>query len=181
MKKILIFVLCLLPLFSYGQVYSSIMYFDKFDDLTKEEKVKTLVTQTDSTFVIETKGRTPQIYYIVNYAPYNSMGSKEDVVNLTGNIYGYQDCWCIIKEEDVETYKNEYIKWFNKRKEVQTEEEKVDADGGLTNNLSKYWLFAVHRVITTQYSHTYQTEYFWLQDENSVLLGKDIVRIIYTK
>ena len=40
---------------------------------------------------------------------------------------------------------------------------------------------ASHRVIVSQYSHTYESEYFWIEDETNTKLGKDINRIIYIK
>ena len=41
---------------------------------------------------------------------------------------------------------------------------------------------AVHRTITTQFSGTYETELFWLQDDlNDDKLGKNVSRIIYSK
>ena len=38
-----------------AQIYKTIKYYDKFDDEVKKEQHKTLITKTDSTFVIEEK------------------------------------------------------------------------------------------------------------------------------
>ena len=187
MKKVLVLILGLIPFFGYGQIYSSTMYFDKYDDLVSEKNEKTLIEKTDSTFIIDTKGKTPKVYYIINYAEYNSAGDKDNIVNLTANVYGYQESWCVIKNEDKDAYIKACIEWYNKTADKikpgeEISKENVDKyKGDLTNELSKYWLFVVHRVITTQYSHTYESEYFWIQDETSTKLGENINRIIYKK
>ena len=168
MKKILSIVICaIICICSYGQIYNQIVYLDKYDDVVLKEDIKTIIEKTDSTFIIDTKGKTPEKYYILNYADYNSLGSKDEIVNLTGNVYGYQESWCVIKSENLKDYMYVLYKVYDK--ELPTE------------YLQKYWLFITHRVITTQYTHTYQGEYFWIEDEFNTQLGKDINRIIYVK
>ena len=54
MKKIIILLICvLISQVSFAQIFTKIKYFDKFDDSLKEETIKTLITKTDSTFIIE--------------------------------------------------------------------------------------------------------------------------------
>ena len=67
-----------------AQIYTKIKHFDKFDDALKIENRKTLITKTDSTFIIEEKGKQPVVYYILNEL--RRQGSKDDVVNLVDNL-----------------------------------------------------------------------------------------------
>lgn len=178
MKKILVLILGLIPFFGYGQIYSSTRYLDKYDDLVSEKNEKTLIEKTDSTFIIDTKGKTPKVYFILNYAKYNSAGDKDNIVNLINDIYGYQESWCVIRNEDKDDYIKACAEWYNKNADkIKSGEE----TGDLPDEITKYWLFVVHRVVTTQYTHTYESEYFWIEDVASTKLGKNINRIIYIK
>lgn len=172
MKKIFTIILvCFAALSVNAQLFTKIRYYDKFDDIVKEETHKTLVTKTDSTFIIEEKGREPKVYYILNEAPYGTSGDKDNVVNLINNVYGYQTTWCVIKNEDKERYFIDY----NKIIESKNRDFKL---------LSKYWLFITHRVISSsRYSFEYETEFFWIINETPEdnRLGKDVNRISYTK
>lgn len=38
------------------RLYTHVMKLDKFNDIVWKKKIKTLVTKTDSTFIVETKG-----------------------------------------------------------------------------------------------------------------------------
>lgn len=169
-KGFLLLTIILISQATFAQIYSTIEYYDKFDDVLKSENIKTLVTQTDSTFIVEVKGRKPVEYWIENYDKYNSMGDKDNIVDLTGkSVYGYQDCWCVIKMSDKEEYKTLYNKVLS---------ENLNPD-----ILQKYWLFIVHRVISRYlFEFEYKTELFWIQNEmNDNKLGNDVSRIIYCK
>ena len=169
MKKIIsTIVLCITVLTTNAQLFTSIRHYDKFDDVVKEETHKTIITKTDSTFVIEEKGRTPKVYYIINYASYLKMGDKDDIVNLTNNVYGYQEGWCVIKNVDKEKY-------FADAKKVFEGEYKAEY-------LGKYWLFLVHRVISRyKYSFYHDGEYIWIENDTPEdnRLGPNVNRIIY--
>ena len=132
-----------------AQIFTKIIYYDKFDDVLKIENRKTLITKTDSTFVIEEKGKKPVVYYILYVV--DNQGSKDKVVNLVGDVYGYETRWCLLRKDN----------------------EKI---------MANFLISAVHRTITTQFSGTYETEFFWLQDDlNDDKLGKNVSRIIYSK
>lgn len=177
MKKIIISLICvILSQMSYAQIFTKIRYFDKFDDTLKEETIKTLITKTDSTFIIEEKGRKPQEYFILNKADYNTLGSRDSIVDLTGyNTYGYQNCWCVIKMSDKEEYFRNYIKIL-RDENLPSKEESHELFG-------KYWLFIVHRVISRYSSEfEYDREYFWIENElDDNKLGRNVQRIIYTR
>lgn len=171
MKKIL-FVL-LFAIMAVGidaQIYSKILYKDKFDVDIKVENTKVLITETDSTFTIEKRGFKPITYYISNEIPDYTMGDRNNIVDLTGeNVYGYQKTWCVIRAEDIENYRRDFLKYAHKEAGIEI--------------ISKYWLFITHRVISKfNYRFEYYFEYFWVRDEsNTDKLGKSINRIIYYK
>ncbi len=152
-------------------LYKSIKYYDKFDDEVKVEQRKTLITKTDSsTFVIEEKGKRPVEYYILNAVQDGTRGSREEPINLVADVYGYEETWCVVRSDML----NDYLKASNDYYQDPLE--------GKLDKLQHYWLFLVHRTITTQYTADYLDELFWVQDELSDgKLGKDVNRIIYQK
>ena len=108
MKKILVFILGLFVwVFSYGQIYTSVKYLDKFDDVVKEQTIKTIVEKTDSTFIVETKGKEPVEYCIVMNNIFNSVGSEDETVNLFDNVYGYQESWVVMTRDDFNRWRDE--------------------------------------------------------------------------
>ena len=189
MKKLLIFIMSLflgLQAFGQGSVYSEVLYLDKFDDIVKFDNVKTLVQKTDSTFVVETKGKSPVTYYILNVLEYGCAGDKDNIVNLVGDVYGYQTCWCVVRSDMVEDYNKDYNTVLNnclkiRNNEELTDDEKDSLQRNELDKLVKYHLFVIHRVVVSKYAHSYESEYFWVQDEMSTKLGKDINRIIYER
>ena len=154
-----------------AQIYKTIKYYDKFDDEVKSEQHKTLITKTDSTFVIEEKGRIPITYYILNPVEQGTRGSKDEIVNLINNVYGYEETWCVVRSDMMPKYREALQQML------------VDySEANVKSLMQPLWLFIVHRTITTQYTGTYLDELFWVQDEDSDgKLGKDINRIIYLK
>lgn len=154
--------------FCNAQLYKSIKYYDKFDDVVKTEQRKTLITKTDSTFVIEEKGKQPVVYYILNIVKEGTRGTKDEVVNLVANVYGYEETWCVVRYDKLKEYREAYNSWIN------------DLSKDTKDTLGSYWLFMVHRTITTQYTGTFLEEIFWIQDDLSDgKLGKNVNRIIY--
>ena len=171
MKKILFSLLLFLSgIVSYAQIYTKVEILDKFDDVIKTEQRKTLVTFTDSTIIVEEKGKKPAVYCILNEVAAGTLGSKDDIVNLVGNVYGFQTAWCVVREDMMEKYHEAYRNFL------------LD---GTDNNLKKvqyFWLFATHRTITTQFTQSYMGELFWVTDENNEdKLGKGVNRIVYSK
>lgn len=189
MKKFLIITFSLFlgfQLFGQSSIYTEIKYLDKFDDEVKIENVKTIVEKTDSTFVFETKGRNRVTYYILNVLEANCAGDKDNIVNLVANVYGYQTCWCVIRSDMMEDYAETHVNALTnclkiRNDEKLTDDEKEKLQKSELSKLGKYYLFIIHRVIVSQYSHTYKSEYFWIQDEMNTKLGKDINRIVYIK
>ena len=169
-KTILSLVFALTCLVCNAQLYKSIVYYDKFDDVVKTEQRKTLVQKTDTTFVIEEKGKQPVVYYILNPVEQGTRGSKDEPANLVANVYGYEETWCVVRYDKLQEYRVAFYNYYLDN--TETNQRKVAA----------YWLFIVHRTITTQFTGSYLDELFWIQDEDSDgKLGKDVNRIIYKK
>lgn len=177
MKKVILALtflsLCLLK--GNAQIFNTITYLDKFDDALKIDKRKTLITQTDSTFVIEEKGKKPVVYLIINEMYEYNKGREDSVVCLINNVYGYERIWCVIKMDQLEDYRS------LGKKLLQSVFEEEDKHEEIIKEISTYWLYITHRTVTTQYSGTYISDYFWIMDEkHSDKLGKDVERIVYT-
>ena len=170
MKKILLLLLFIVPFVAHAQSYilTNKTVVDKFDDIISNREQKTIVTKTDSTFVIEEKGSHPVRYMIVSLLPDHSMGDKENVVNLVDNVYGYQECWAVILELDFENYLKEYNIYINE----------TDKDKQLKYTdylVNKFFYFITRRVVTTQYTNHILGQYIWIQK------GENNGRTIYSK
>lgn len=170
MKRIkLTFLLGLIGYVCNAQIYSRIMYCDKFDDVVKSENVKTLITQTDSTFIIEVKGREPVEYWISSKIKEASKGDKENIVDLTEkNVYGYEECWAVFEKKD----KDKYL--YQLDNIISNKEEALEI-------FTKKSLYIIHRTISRySYKYEYENDYFWIQDySNDNRLGNGVFRIIY--
>ena len=148
MKKILLLLLLIVPFVANAQSYilTQKIVMDKFNDILLDRDQKSIVTKTDSTFVIEEKGSHPVRYMIVSLLPDHSMGDKENVVNLVDNVYGYQECWAVILELDFENYLKEYNIYIN-------EADKDKLQKNIDYLFNKYIYHITRRVVTTQYTH----------------------------
>lgn len=152
-------------------LYKVINYYDKFDDELKVEQRKTLISKEDSsTFVIEEKGKEPVKYYIIMPVEEKTMGLKDEPVNIVGRVYGYQEAWYIVRYDDLVEFVDAYGIY------------KQDPSEPNQSKVFSFFLLAVHRTITTQFTKDYLDEMFWIEDEsNKGKLGKDVNRIIYRK
>ena len=90
MKRFFILFLMGIALSSTAQICTHMRVLDKFDAVITDRDQKTIIEKTDSTFIIEEKGKDPVMYVIENLVLQNSMGDKDNIVNLVENVYGYQ-------------------------------------------------------------------------------------------
>lgn len=106
----------------------------------------------------------------MNAVKEGTRGSKDEPVNLVTNLYGYEETWCVVRADMLDDY------WEARHNY------NVEPSTSNMNKIQHFWLFAVHRTITTQYSATYLDDIFWIQDELSDgKLGNNVNRIIYQK
>ena len=170
MKKILLLLLLIVPFVAHAQSYilTKKTVLDKFDDVLLERDQKTIVSKTDSTFVIEEKGRKPVTYRILNYADFNSMGDKDNIVNLVDNVYGYQECWAVILESDVPGYNMEHTSLI-------FEPDKEKRNKGIEKLIERFCYYITRRVVTTQSVHYILGQHIWIQK------GDNNGRTIYSR
>lgn len=89
MKKFLILILtALVTVAADAQIFTHKVVKDKFDDVVSECDIKTIITKNDTTFIIEEKGNEPVTYKVL--FEFDSKGSKDNIVQLVGNVYGCQ-------------------------------------------------------------------------------------------
>ena len=170
MKKILLLLLLIVPFVAHAQSYilTKKTVLDKFDDVLLERDQKTIVSKTDSTFVIEEKEKEPVTYRILHYAEYNSKGDKDNIVNLVDNVYGYQECWAVILESDAQGYFTEYTSLI-----LETDKEKRQK--GIEKLIERFCYYITRRVVTTQSVHYILGQHIWIQK------GDNNGRTIYSR
>lgn len=76
-------------------LYSHLYVYDRFDDVLCTKKIKTLIKEGENTITIETKGEKPLVYFVVNE---ERTGSRQDVVNLVNNLYGYERSLTVVPD-----------------------------------------------------------------------------------
>lgn len=200
--KFVFFILLVMSFVTNAQIYTKISYLDKFDDVLKEEKKKTRISQTDTTFVIEVKGQKPLILYI--FGELDSVGTKYKPVDLTGTgVYGYEKRYLVFRydfkdkiteycylRDMAKFFKELYIELGNKTDDTLfcKQYDSLQSDYGKKYNnyldsISNYMFVVVERTITTKYMAEYLSCMFWMEDINEKgLLGtNNVYRIIYKK
>ena len=162
MKKIILLLLLVVPFVANAQSYilTKKTVLDKFDDVLLERNQKTIVTKTDSTFVIEEKGKEPVTYVISEFVSDFTVGNKDNIVNLVENLYGYEEWWCVTLSSDYEAYRNEYLSCS-----LETDEDKRMKD--INKIVDKYCYYINRRVVTTQYTHRILGQYFCIRKRDN--------------
>ena len=89
MKKFLILILTTLVFaVADAQIFTQKEIRDKFNDIISKREIKTLITKNDTAIIIEEKGKEPVTYKVL--FEFDSEGSKDNIVQLVGNVYGCQ-------------------------------------------------------------------------------------------
>ena len=155
MKKFLIlFLTTLVFTVADAQIFTHKEIKDKFDDVVSECEIKTLITKNDTTFIIEEKGNEPVTYKIL-FESY-SEGSKDNIVQLVGNVYGYEEYWCVILEKDIKDYLLDISALCN-------EEDDSKRHDLISKLVEKYCNFITHRVVTDQFGTKLLYEFCWIE------------------
>ena len=170
MKKFLIlFLTTLVFTVADAQIFTHKMILDKFDDVVSECEIKTLITKNDTAIIIEEKGKKSVTFKILNVVGFN--GSKDNIVQLVGNDYGYEECWYVILEKDVKDY-------FLGISALSNEEDDSKRDDLISKLIEKYCNFITHRVVTDKYGLQFLSEYYWIQKAS---FNGNNERTIYSK
>ena len=170
MKKFLILILTTLVFaVADAQIFTQKTIRDKFDDVVSEREIKTLITKNDTAFIIEEKGKKPVTFKILNELEFN--GSKDNIVQLVGNVYGYEEHWCVILEKDIKDYFLDYIAMLN-----ETDDSK--RHDLISKLIEKYSYYITHRVVTDEYGLQFLFEHYWIEKAS---FNGDNERTIYSK
>ena len=170
MKKFLILILtALVTVAADAQIFTYKVIRDKFDDVVSECEIKTLITKNDTTFIIEEKGNEPVTYKIL--FEHESMGSKDNIVQLVGNVYGYQESWGVILEKDFKDCLLDISALSN-------EEDDSKRNDLRSKLIEKYCNFITHRVVTRQYDTKLLSEHYWIE---KAYQNGNYERTIYSK
>ena len=166
MKKFLILILTTLVFaVADAQIFTQKVIRNKFDDVVSKREIKTLITKNDTAIIIEEKGKEPVTFKILDELEF--MGSKDNIVHLINNVYGYEECWCVILEKDVKDYFLDYFAML-----IETDDSK--RHDLISKLVEKYCKYITHRVVTDKYGLQFHSEYYWIQNRNNK-------RIIYSK
>ena len=180
MKKLLFLMLILSASLSASAqgIYTSIVKYDKFDDVEWKKNKKTLITQTDTTFIIETKGSEPVIYYY-NNAPLfaTHVGHRDSLANLVADVWGYESMYYAIPKETIDKYVSELRENNQELHSTKISEmlpflflSEIFEKG--SQNGAHY--ITVRNVSKFRYTYEYSTDIFWI-------MFSDGSRIIYLK
>ena len=178
-KSIFYFTLMILSLSSYAQsksIYTRVTKYDKFDDIEWTKEIKTIITQTDTTFVFETKGSKPETYtYVDNPFWVMHSGSRDSLVNLVANVWGYESQYVAMSEQLKEELAAEAADMI---KDLPDSLDEVDINlrvGLLVwSKLDKLPKITVRKISRYSHRYEYDGEYIWIKFE-------DGSRIIYSK
>lgn len=155
MKKFLILILTTLVFaVADAQIFTQKEIRDKFDDVVSKREIKTLITKNDTAIIIEEKGKEAVTFKILNEIGFN--GNKDNIVQLVGNVYGYEECWCVILEKDVKDY-------FLDISALSNEEDDSKRHDLISKLIEKYCNYITHRVVTDKYGLQFLSEYYWIQ------------------
>ena len=170
MKKFLILILTTLVFaVADAQIFTQKEIRDKFDDVVSKREIKTLITKNDTAIIIEEKGKKSVTFKILNEIGFN--GNKDNIVQVVGNVYGYEECWCVILEKDVKDY-------FLDISALSDEEDDSKRHDLISKLVEKYCNFITHRVVTTKYGTELLGEYYWIVKAS---FNGDTERTIYSK
>lgn len=159
MKKIIsmmiLFIGCIVC--GYGQIFTTTFTVDKFNDVISERRVKTLVSYTDSSVVVEEKGKTAEEYIIMCEVSEECVGSKDNVIELVDGVYGFQMTYFAIKVSDAAKFRLKYA-----GKTYSTDEERMNF---CYEAIEKCGYRIVDRHVShTRYSYEFEREYFWIEN-----------------
>lgn len=170
MKKFLILILTTLVFaVADAQIFTQKTIRNKFDDVVSKREIKTLITKNDTAFIIEEKGKKPVTFKILNELEFK--GSKDNIVQLVGNVYGYEEYWCVILEKDIKDYFLGYIAMLN-----ETDDSK--RHDLISKLIEKYSYYITHRVVTDKYGTELDCEFYWIQKAS---FNGNNERTIYSK
>lgn len=175
-KALLILSMLVISIMANAQgVYTSVTKMDKFDDVVWKKQVKTLISVTDTTIVIETKGQKAEEYHFFDDFVART-GSREKPANIIDDIYGYETQYLTIKKSVIDGLNLK----AQKLKSLNDSTARVDGANALLQELQKSIqdgptvVFRTVSKYPTDSFFEYETDLVWVR-------FKDGSRIIYNK
>lgn len=179
MKKIFLTLVSVMFTFSgYAQgIYTKVTKYDKFDDIEWTKEIKTLITKTDTTFVIETKGSKPETYrYSDTPLMALHVGHRDSLANIVADIWGYESQYTAITEETIEEVRNAVQEQIKDLPDSSIFDEKIQMLFGLEmlERIDKLPTITFRTISKYHFTFEYDTDIVWIKFE-------DGSRIIYTR
>ena len=157
MKKFLILIItALVTVAADAQIFTQKVIKDKFDDIVSEREIKTLVEKNDTAIIIEEKGKEPVTYLIRYPSALLSVGSKDDIVRLVNNVYGYQECWYVVLEKDIKDYVLD-------NGALSNEEDDSKRNDLRSKLIEKYEYRITHSLVTDEFGTKLLYEFYWIE------------------
>ena len=162
---------------SAQRIYTSVTKYDKFDDVVWQKTIKTLITKTDSTFIIETKGLKPEEYlYFDNVYSAKHIGSRDSLVNLAQDVWGFESDYVVCTRKQKEDLDKAI---FEKIKEIpdtldNLEKLRIVTDAVTYNKVLDFPSITVRTISKYKFTYEYDTDLFWIK-------FSDGSRIIYNR
>lgn len=158
-------------------IYTKVTKYDKFDDVVWSKNVKTLITQTDTTFVFETKGQKPETYYYVD-VPLMAIheGRRDSLANLVADIWGYESQYFAVTNKIREEVRSETQNQITDMNDTQLTDEDTDflLAVNLLKRIDELPIITTRTISKYSFSYEYDTDYVWIN-------FKDGSRIVYSK
>lgn len=158
-------------------IYTKVMKYDKFDDVVWSKNVKTLITQTDTTFVFETKGQKPETYRYVDM-PLMAIhvGSRDSLENLVADIWGYESQYFAITNNIREEVRTETEKQISDMNDTQLTDEETNVllAANLIKRIDELPVITTRTISKYHFTYEYDTDYVWIK-------FKDGSRLVYSK
>jgi hypothetical protein len=179
MKKVILFlfvVMCVLCANAQG-IYTKVTKYDKFDDVVWTRQVKTLITQTDTTFVIETKGEKPTEYRYLDTILFSSHeGRRDSIVNLVADVYGFQDKYVVFTQSDIDECVDKVMEELKDLPDSLVYKAKIKmlVVMELIGRMDKLPQITIRYISKYSFSYEYDTDLFWIR-------FPDGTRLIYKK
>lgn len=147
-------------------LYSQVKKLDKFDDVVWQKQVKTLVTKTDSTIIVETKGQKPVEYrYVDSFIWAEHYGRQDSIINLTKDVYGYESQYFAVTKEAINDARKEVLEETKDLADSLKFEGKMKMLFGLklVEKMNKLPIITFRTISKSEYIFEYDTDLFWIK------------------
>ena len=168
-KIVCLSLLFFVTLFANAQtqrLYNAIVKKDKFDDVIWRKNAKTLVTKTDTTFIVETKGQKPVEYGYISVEPfYKRVGSKDSLISFAKDVYGFDHQYVVMTRDVVKQLGKEMVSGYKEMPDSQRTESNLREMllGKLLGILGKTQTITFRTISKFGRIYEYDSDLFWIE------------------